>query len=385
MINEDNVFSLPSIIKEDASFTLTQSNELLYSIMMGCSTPAKYLLSYFFYYISNNTSSIIEQLGGYDAWDAPNNDMIKYDIDLSPFYEIPYIKEHYKDVGKNSLTKLFKAAAKELIGEPLTLVNELGQERAIVGVISKADIDEDTGEICSITASRDIVSLLVPELIERRDIAEAHLLSIVQTFGFSSKYSERVYTYINGKIQAADYKGSFRCPIQVLKKMLLVSEEKAISENKKFIQKVLKKAVDDINNVSDLNVTFTPIKDGRYYKWIEFTASRKGENVVVEMATPDENNIPVALGETDTNQQTTTESKGPVNDQNDSMLFYTEAEKDGFSATQVLSLYNHFNGNIEGLYTARAAYQAVVRMGIAEVENKYDFYMTVSAPGRNNI
>lgn len=359
---------------EDVTLTLVQSNEFLCVKMESLSKAARHLLSFLYYSIGQETPAMLEKIG-YDAWNSNENRMVDYNIDLEPFYKLPIIKNTYEPYG---IRKTFAEAITELVGWPLTFFSEDGTEINIAAFISIAKIDAETGGSCTLSISREVVSMLVPELIKQREISESHRLSIVQTFGFKSKYSEKIYIYINGKIQSSEYLSMktpvLRVPVITLKKLLAINDNTYYSKNAVFMQKILDPSLEEINRVSDIDVKYRTVRDGRYIRWIEFyDISRDSMDGTVfdrKEETPITETIEKNMG---------TDSSGRQKIEN---IFSTEefaeaAQEDGFTISQILELYMLYNGDVNRLLKARSTFKNVCDAGLVSEEKRFAFYRSV--------
>ena len=79
--------------------------------------------------------------------------------------------------------------------------------------------------------------------------------------------------------------------------MLKITEK--YSDFSNLNKKVIKPSLDIINKCSDINVTYNPIRSGKFIKWIEFIITSKSTNTIKEDNTFKER-IPTAFNEIST-------------------------------------------------------------------------------------
>ena len=145
-----------------------------------------------------------------------------------------------------------KEASQELVGKPLTFVREDGEAFTTVAFFSEITVDTVTGD-CYFDVASSLLSHYVPELSARK---EAHLISLLESFKFSNSYTDALYKLLNGYIQTVDTPKDYAISILVLKKKMGLTPQQSCWDNKRFIPRVLNKAVDLINQVSDISLSY---------------------------------------------------------------------------------------------------------------------------------
>ena len=357
-------FTVLGPLDTDAPLTLTQSNQMLSAKVMGLSVAARCLLWYLQYCVNQLTPSILNKKG-VEFWSSSENRLVDYAVDLTDFFNIPSIKERFAPRG---IKNVFDDAADELVGTSLTLIAEDGSEKTITTFISEVKIDLHGSNRCVFSINREVVSLLVPELIALGEERESHKLSIAQTIKFASKYAEKLYVYINGKIQRREFLNSIdrtvKCPIQLLKSIFGLGENEFYGQNARFIQKILVPAVEEVCRVSDIRMDFETERSGRYIKWIVFKNIRRLSNdveVVQEVAEKD-------AGEEIINDEVGIDVK---------QRFVSMAEAEGFSVTQTMELFFQFDGSLERFNKAKEAYRIVSELGFVAIDDKLNFFKSV--------
>lgn len=136
-----------------------------------------------------------------------------------------------------------------------------GKTQSLCRWINKARIQEDSG-IIEIRLDDD----LLPYLIELKN--NYTMYSLINVLGMQSKYSPRIYELAKSN----EYKKNFIINLQELKEMISAEHYINYTDFKRY---VLDTAIKEINAVTDINLTYEPIKEGRKVTKIEFTTEKK--------------------------------------------------------------------------------------------------------------
>ena len=109
---------------------------------------------------------------------------------------------------------------------------------------------------------------LMPYLLEIRESYTAFQLKNV--LEMKSKYSIRMYEILKSYANLGEYSVS----VEDLQNALQVN---GYSNFVDFRKRVIDVAVGEINNLTDISVTYTPIKTGRFITHVNFKIARKDE------------------------------------------------------------------------------------------------------------
>ena len=138
------------------------------------------------------------------------------------------------------------------------------ETEVLVGWLAKAWTNKRSG-IVKIKLDED----LVPYLFDlQKCFTKYELLNIL---AFSSQYSIRIYEILKSHA----YEKIKTYEIEKLKKMLMVESIKSYERFPSFRQKVLKPAMTEINEYTDLKVSYEPITKGRKVIKIKFHINKK--------------------------------------------------------------------------------------------------------------
>jgi hypothetical protein len=111
---------------------------------------------------------------------------------------------------------------------------------------------------------------------------DRHAIKTSLLCNFRLIYSEKLYTFLNGKIQSATFKrtGELRCAVDTFKELFGIEKGTQQYETLRFINRILNNSIKEVQEKSDLSFDVSYEKIGRSYKYITFTNfSRKGEDV----------------------------------------------------------------------------------------------------------
>ena len=188
----------------------------------------------------------------------PNTEIIEYEFSIIHFLNVlglTHSGKNYKD-----MKKVLKGLVSNVIW--ITLPN--GTETTI-NWLSKVYLTKQSGT-CKIILDAD----MLPYLLNLREkFLSYHLYNILC---LSSKYSIRLYEilksylYIKTKIFKVD---------ELKELLMLGSSSKSYSEFKTFNRNIIKKSINEINELTDLYVTYNTIKIGHFVSAINFTIKEK--------------------------------------------------------------------------------------------------------------
>lgn len=133
--------------------------------------------------------------------------------------------------------------------------------------------------ICTFSMHMDWIPMFASCLGEAKD---RHAIKTSLLCNFRLIYSEKLYTFLNGKIQSATYKrtGELRCAIDTFKELFGIEKGTQQYETLRFINRILNNSIKEVKEKSDLSFNVSYEKIGRSYKYITFTNFfRKGEDI----------------------------------------------------------------------------------------------------------
>jgi len=186
----------------------------------------------------------------------PEDDaFITADFDITEFCDVCGIDSDNGQNYKNIQDTIGKLADKKIW---IQINNE---EITILRWIDKPTINIKTGKM-----SVKLDDLLKPFLLHLKN--NFTQFELINTLAMKSKYSIRLYEIL----RSYEYKKSVRFSIDKLKEILdAVHYERYIH----FRANVVDIAVNEINDLSDLSISYEPIKEGRKFTDIEFSIRLK--------------------------------------------------------------------------------------------------------------
>lgn len=165
------------------------------------------------------------------------------------------------DNGKNYAN--IKATLKRLRDRSMWLVMPDGSE-SLVGWLAKVNINKKSG-IVKIRIDED----LVPYLFNlQQKFTQYQLYNIL---AMKSAFSIRIYELM----KSYAFRKSKTFDIDELKRLLVVENIKSYKNFADFNKRVLEKAQEEINELTDLSIHFEPIKKGRKVVKIKFQIEQK--------------------------------------------------------------------------------------------------------------
>ena len=293
-----------------------------------------------------------------------------------------------KTAGKKNYTfEEIQTASQELVGRPLTFVSEDNTIFDTVAFFSEIKVDTGTGD-CFFDVATSLLTYYVPELSERK---EQHLISLIESFKFSNSYADALYRLINGYVQTVDLIQDYSIPILVLKRKMGLTQEHTNWNNKFFILRVLDKAVELINNSSDIHIDYETIKYDKQnkikdIKFINIKRKETGWMQRIEERSVDMKNS-TAKKEVVT-VEPIYEKTIDVNENIDETMFkdideteltiakiLTVCKKSGLpleQSTQISEKYKDNYNRFKGIYDM---FQTAVKCGMKQEADRYKFFM----------
>lgn len=157
-----------------------------------------------------------------------------------------------------------KATLKKLSDRSMWV--EFGTEEVLCRWLAKVRTNKQSG-IAHIKVDEDLVPFLF-DLQEK--FTQYGLYNIL---GMKSAFSVRLYELLKSYLISNTAFHTF--DLDELKRLLMVENVKSYNEFAPFRQKVLEIAEREINELTDINVSFDPIKKGRKVAQIRFRISKK--------------------------------------------------------------------------------------------------------------
>jgi len=186
----------------------------------------------------------------------PNDDVfITSDFEIIEFCEVCGIESDNGQNYKNIQDTIGSLA------EKILWVHLDNGDKTILRWIDKPYINDVTGKM-----RVKLDDLLKPFLLHLKN--NFTQFELINTLAMKSKYSIRLYELL----RSYEYKKFVRFDIDELKKLLYAEHYERYIHLR---TKVIDVAVNEINNLSDLNVSYMPVKESRKFTGIEFTISLK--------------------------------------------------------------------------------------------------------------
>lgn len=168
------------------------------------------------------------------------------------------------DNGKNYQD--VKATLKKLRDKSMWLTLPDGSE-TVVGWLDRVTTNKKSG-----LAHIRIDDRLIPYLFDlKQQFTQYQLYNIL---GMKSAFSVRIYELM----KSYSFRHTIIFELNELKELLMVEHVKSYVNYKDFRVKVLEKAQTEINELTDINIEFEPIKTGRKVTSIKFIIEEKFKN-----------------------------------------------------------------------------------------------------------
>ena len=159
-----------------------------------------------------------------------------------------------------------KETLKKLRDRSMWMTLEDGSE-TVVGWLDRVTTNKKSG-----LAHIRIDDRLIPYLFDlKQQFTQYQLYNIL---GMKSAFSVRIYELM----KSYSFRHTIMFEIEELKRLLMVEDVKSYVNYKDFRVKVLEKAQTEINELTDINIEFEPIKTGRKVTSIKFIIEEKFKN-----------------------------------------------------------------------------------------------------------
>ena len=156
-----------------------------------------------------------------------------------------------------------KETLKKLRDRSMWMTLEDGSE-TVVGWLDRVTTNKKSG-----LAHIRIDDRLIPYLFDlKQQFTQYQLYNIL---GMKSAFSVRIYELM----KSYSFRHTIIFELNELKELLMVEHVKSYVNYKDFRVKVLEKAQTEINELTDINIEFEPIKTGRKVTSIKFTIEEK--------------------------------------------------------------------------------------------------------------
>lgn len=230
-------------IRKERDACVRKANQLIQESRFNLSTQQQKIVLY-----------LISKITPFD------NDFEEYEFTITDFCKICGIT-----LSGTNYTDL-KEQIKKIADKSLWVEISPGNE-TLLRWIEKPYIDTQSG-IIRIRLDRDMKPFL---LRLKQNYTQYEL---IWTLHFKSKYSIRLYELIKSIHFRENETYIRRFELEELRRLLGAD---TYTRYKDFRVYALQPAVDEINEYSDKNISWKPIKDGRAVAYIEFTVSTKGD------------------------------------------------------------------------------------------------------------
>lgn len=235
-------------IKKSKGYLVVKSNDLIQRNRFELSLPEQKTVAY----ICSMIQPIQTEESGFQ---------LEYEFKIREYCKICGIDydngKNYQDV---------KATLKKLRDKSMWLTLPDGSETT-VGWLAKATTNKKSG-IAHIKLDED----MVPYLFDlKQKFTQYQLYNVL---GMKSAFSVRIYELM----KSYSFRHTITFEIDELKKLLMVEDVKSYNRFPDFRRKVLEKAQLEINELTDINIEFEPIKTGRKVTSIKFIIEEKFKN-----------------------------------------------------------------------------------------------------------
>lgn len=235
-------------IKKSKGYLVVKSNDLIQRNRFELSLPEQKTVAY----ICSMIQPMQTEESGFQ---------LEYEFKIREYckiYGIDYDNgKNYQDV---------KATLKKLRDKSMWLTLPDGSETT-VGWLAKATTNKKSG-IAHIKLDED----MVPYLFDlKQKFTQYQLYNVL---GMKSVFSVRIYELM----KSYSFRHTITFELDELKKLLMVEDVKSYNRFPDFRRKVLEKAQLEINELTDINIEFEPIKTGRKVTSIKFIIEEKFKN-----------------------------------------------------------------------------------------------------------
>lgn len=235
-------------IKKSKGYLVVKSNDLIQRNRFELSLPEQKTVAY----ICSMIQPMQTEESGFQ---------LEYEFKIREYCKICGIDydngKNYQDV---------KATLKKLRDKSMWLTLPDGSETT-VGWLAKATTNKKSG-IAHIKLDED----MVPYLFDlKQQFTQYQLYNVL---GMKSAFSVRIYELM----KSYSFRHTITFELDELKKLLMVEDVKSYNRFPDFRRKVLEKAQLEINELTDINIEFEPIKTGRKVTSIKFIIEEKFKN-----------------------------------------------------------------------------------------------------------
>ena len=235
-------------IKKSKGYLVVKSNDLIQRNRFELSLPEQKTVAY----ICSMIQPMQTEESGFQ---------LEYEFKIREYCKICGIDY---DNGKNYQD--IKATLKKLRDKSMWLTLPDGSETT-VGWLAKATTNKKSG-IAHIKLDED----MVPYLFDlKQKFTQYQLYNVL---GMKSAFSVRIYELM----KSYSFRHTITFELDELKKLLMVEDVKSYNRFPDFRRKVLEKAQLEINELTDINIEFEPIKTGRKVTSIKFIIEEKFKN-----------------------------------------------------------------------------------------------------------
>ena len=235
-------------IKKSKGYLVVKSNDLIQRNRFELSLPEQKTVAY----ICSMIQPMQTEESGFQ---------LEYEFKIREYCKICGIDydngKNYQDV---------KATLKKLRDKSMWLTLPDGSETT-VGWLAKATTNKKSG-IAHIKLDED----MVPYLFDlKQKFTQYQLYNVL---GMKSAFSVRIYELM----KSYSFRHIITFELDELKKLLMVEDVKSYNRFPDFRRKVLEKSQLEINELTDINIEFEPIKTGRKVTSIKFIIEEKFKN-----------------------------------------------------------------------------------------------------------
>lgn len=187
----------------------------------------------------------------------------EFSIDVKEVCNIMGITEHYQNYAN------LKSSLKTLADKSFWIATP--EKEYLFRWLERLEIDKTQTKVLCRFDER-----LKPYLLKLRESFTAFNLCYV--LALKSKYAIRLYELFHSYL----YRKEFQLTLDEIRKMLKLEDKYA--EYKELNRNVIKRAVDEINEYTDLSVNYKPIREGKRVVAVEFKLHFTGDDITQQTA-----------------------------------------------------------------------------------------------------
>lgn len=286
-----NILSLPSTIELKNTITSWSNDTIEMKVIKkadgkgrsNLSHLARALHAWFTLVVDRQTKALLDKMG-YEY--IVSREIIDYEVDLVESGFVDNYKgisisgddsgvtvESHSHITKKDISKAVVELRTDL---DLGFVNS---EKVLSSSLYERIVYNPETNICNFSMHMDWVPMFASCLGEAKD---RHAIKTSLLCNFRLIYSEKLYTFLNGKIQSATFRrtGELRCAIDTFKELFGIEKGTQQYETLRFINRILNNSIKEVKEKSDLSFDVSYEKIGRSYKYITFSNFfRKGEDI----------------------------------------------------------------------------------------------------------